>query len=540
MPGNRRQRPGRVAAVDAWASAAWAAGERLAADALVDAGLSPTTLLASQLLARWLRRHLAADGVCVDADLVEGAGVVDHLPPERRRAQAAWLVRLTAGDGRPSELRSSRATGDPAPLTAHELSAVVGTGTGAAAPVVRARPSRAQETSRRHVASAIPAGSLRSPDQRRFLEAVRAHPGLAMLRSDAYRNVLAVAEHLALWADWRTCTSRPTWDVLRERAGVSRRTVARCLVRLREAGLLGVVATGQAAHTTTTKADQGINLAAVYVLCAPADLRVVDESGTPPTEGSVSETHPTHTRAREKNNPPAPLRGQPDPAAPSGPSRPTVPDTDSRPTDPGRSPTSSQDQAERPALGVKRQLRVVETHDAGADDHDSAGGGAVTRRQRRAARLEIADQLRVRVWPLRPLSPAALAHVIADFVAAGWSAADLHRSLDYRPDGAPHPHDGSPSSEPHRLRGWLTWRLSSWRDDAGHPRLSPSQQIAAERRRQAALARARRERADAERALHRASLATGRSAEIIARMREQIAEANATWDERHRRDSSDR
>jgi hypothetical protein len=137
---------------------------------------------------------------------------------------------------------------------------------------------------------------------------------------------------------------------------------------------------------------------------------------------------------------------------------------------------------------------------------------------------------------LRPLSPADLGHVVADFVAAGWSAADLHRSLDFRPDGSPYPHDGVPSNEPHRLRGWLTWRLEPWRDAEGWPRLSHSQQVASDRRHQEAIQRARRERADHDRRLHASAAATGRAAAILAEMRAAIAQSNATWDDRHRVD----
>lgn len=498
----------------------------------MDAGLAPVPLLASQILTRWLIRHALEPGQVLGADELEALGVVDNVPQTQRREQARWLLSLvtrrhTIGVEEPSH-------DEPRPLGAGDLAAVLDA---ARADVdrrqVRARPSRAQETSRRHVAAAIPQGSVRAASQVAFVDAVRAHPAFARLRRDAFRNVLAVAEHLALWAEWDTCTSRPTWDVLATRAGVTRRTVARVVARLRAAGLIGVVATGQSAHTATTRADQTGNLAAVYVLCVPGPVELVHQSVTPPTQGSVSETHPPHARAREANTPADPLRGPTHAATRSGPSPELVPDSPVRLTNHDPSPTDGQDKPGRRLGPVKGPLSFVPGD--GPDRERAAEGPehARTRRAQRAARLVVAKVLRERAWPLRALSVEDLAHVIADFVAAGWSAADLHQALDSLPDGRPHGHDGVPSSEPHRLRGWLTWRLSHWRGDDGAPLRSRSQRAAAEQQRNEALTRARRERSREERAHSGVGTASGRSAQILAKLRTDLARGNAEWNRRN-------
>src|SRR5512143_2647965 len=82
------------------------------------------------------------------------------------------------------------------------------------------------------IAQVIPAGHARARGQRQWLAEVRSHPASASLRADAHRNLLAVAEGLAAYADWNLMTSRPTWEKLQERTGLARRTVARWLAWL--------------------------------------------------------------------------------------------------------------------------------------------------------------------------------------------------------------------------------------------------------------------------------------------------------------------
>ncbi|TFH68128.1 hypothetical protein [Cellulomonas sp. HD19AZ1] len=482
MPGNSRRRPGRVEPIEAWAAAARAAGQRLDPRAIVAVGLAPHPLLASQVLTRWLVRHEAVPGTVLGPAALEELGVVDNVPPTQRRAQARFLLNLASGH---LERHNAGALphDEPRSLDAGDLSAAVGAPSAGRRPV-RARPSRAQETSPRHVAAAIPSGAVRVADQRTYVAAVRAHPAFATLRQDAYRNVVAVAEHLALWAEWDTCTTRPTWAVLADRAGVSRPTVGRVVRRLCAAGLLGTVATGQSAHTATTSADQHGNLAAVYVLCVPGSLELVeqpvDESDTPPTTRSLKGS-PTHARARGEDPEPTPLRG----AALSGATRRSAP-----------SPTSGQHTSRPPA---------PRSSPPRPDD----------------ARLTMAIALRERLPVLRRISDRHVAWIVRDFVEAGWTTSELAVAVDQRPDDTLWPHDGARGVR--NVGRWLAHRLRAWRFDDGTVHTSPGA------RRQAEIAERRaRQRAERERHSTRPlRLVAADTSPSLADVRAKIAAARA-------------
>lgn len=521
------------------------AGERLDTRVAVDAGLATTSLLAAQVLVRWLARHLRRTGAPLDVAAVVDAGLVDYVPQDARDGQARWLLGLVARDAEAPAVD----TRDPRPVGAGDLTALIGsrgtTGSGRAA--VRARPSRARERSDRHVAVAIPESAMRAPHRTAFMNAVSAAPALAHRRRDFFENVLKVAWQLALATDWaETRCASPTWERLGERAGVKRATVGRALAALQDAGLVGVVATGQSGYTTTTKADEGRNLAAVYVLCTPRPSLVVDVTETPPTEGLQRTS--VHAGAREHNTPPAPLRGLPSPAARSGPSQSTVPDSPLRPTDPRQSPTSGQDKPAARSIelvkGVYPGNSTIGDDDSTPDDATSASRRALieltgqfvdlldagwstrdlragrdapvgtrpprrdgesfdprserwSRQERRAARLAMAELLRRNCPPLRAMRTADVAVVIEEFVFAGWSARDLHHALDHRPDGSQHrggtptDGDGAPDRTPWRMRGWITWRLSQWRGPDGSPVRSKAQRAQAEHHAAVARSRAR-------------------------------------------------
>jgi hypothetical protein len=113
-------------------------------------------------------------------------------------------------------------------------------------------PGPQQYLSRLAILQAIPAGSKRARNQRRFLRAVLADPEITALRADARRAVLELARVLARHANWHTMTSwRP-----RERAcaeiGSSRdpskplsiSAYKRARQVLEERGFLGLIAQG--------------------------------------------------------------------------------------------------------------------------------------------------------------------------------------------------------------------------------------------------------------------------------------------------------
>jgi hypothetical protein len=69
-------------------------------------------------------------------------------------------------------------------------------------------------------------------DQGHWLASLRRQDWVRGIRADGRANVLAVARLVALSASWQTLESRPTWDRLVARSGLSQRTVARWLQEL--------------------------------------------------------------------------------------------------------------------------------------------------------------------------------------------------------------------------------------------------------------------------------------------------------------------
>ena len=300
---------------------------------------------------------------------------------------------------------------------------------------------------------AVPHGHVRAPSQVAFLAAVDAAPGLAELRADSWATVRAIAREMAYTASWDTMTTRPTWERLAQRAGVSRATVARALGRLRDAGLIGIVATGRSAGFAPNPADRDTAEAAVYVLCVPSPLQPVEELETPTPVGLLVEDP---LRAREPGEGSSePLRG-PHRLAPDGASGPDGPAVVSH----------------RPPGTRSRQLRL----------------------ERRTAQ---ARAVQARVPVLRRATDRAVAAVLRDFQLADWSTADLAKAIDWRPDGTRWPHDGATGvAQPAK---WLAYRLAPWRDEAGGPRPAPSAVSLAAARARAAEQRAERAAAAVER-----------------------------------------
>lgn len=332
-------------------------------------------------------------------------------------------------------------------------------------PARRVRVARRSEGRRSVVMRAVPVGSMRAAAQGEWLTQVRAHAATAHLRADSRATVLRVAELLAWTAAWDTMTTRPTWDVLVERSGRSRATVARALGRLRAAGLLGVVATGRAAQYARTK-DGGAE-AAVYVLCVPSALAAVDEHETPTSSLAREELTPRTREAASCSS--VPLRGAPV-AAPAAPSAP-------EPVAGGHAPRLA-----RPSGLTSVPSRPDGEHGAG---RTAALNG------RRAIAAELRDRLPV----LRRISERHVAAIVREFVLAGWTTSELVAAIDRRPDGPWH-HDGANGVG--NVGAWLSFRLDAWRDDAGTVRLSPTQRANAERHRIAAERRARLEQLDVE------------------------------------------
>ncbi|HEY3895087.1 MAG TPA: hypothetical protein VGL88_06935 [Pseudonocardiaceae bacterium] len=107
-------------------------------------------------------------------------------------------------------------------------------------------------------------------DQRHWLSALARQDWVREIRDDGRANLLTVARLLALHAGWETLESRPTWERLVSRSGLSERTVARWLQELRVRGWLAHLERGSTpSHRPMVLAYLVGNRAAVYGLRIP-------------------------------------------------------------------------------------------------------------------------------------------------------------------------------------------------------------------------------------------------------------------------------
>ena len=151
------------------------------------------------------------------------------------------------------------------------------------------------------------------------------------------------------------------------------------------------------------------------------------------------------------------------------------------------------------------------------------GRRAASKTQRAAAAAELRRRLHL---VLRAMSVPDIAATTRAFMLAGWTVTDLHHALDHRPDGTPWPHTGAPpTTEPRRIRGWLTHRLTAWTTNGTDPRRSPSQRAHAQRAQAAAQARAAQERSEHHRA-RRARPDSPTKAHALARIRQTLQPTN--------------
>jgi len=169
--------------------------------------------------------------------------------------------------------------------------------------------SRHQRNSNLRIYRAIPKGSRRARNQPQALRAleqrIALEADLGRLRADAETNARNIARALVFSAHWSTMVTRPGWDTLTERTGLSRSTIQRVIRRLKEWGLLGVVTTGSTWRTRGCRdGDTDGDLGAEYVLCVPADEPV--EISDSPSLLRQEERSTPHVCARETAPEPAP------------------------------------------------------------------------------------------------------------------------------------------------------------------------------------------------------------------------------------------
>ena len=320
------------------------------------------------------------------------------------------------------------------------------------------------------IAAAIADGSRRTGSKKGWNRAVLARAMDEGVRADFLVSIMAVAGQLAAATDTANWTTRPTWAAIVDNGGVSWSTVGRVLARLQRWGLLGKVATGKGGHQRWKPGHEARNLAAVYVLTVPRRRPV--EISEPPTEEVPALQVPISTARGAACRLDA-LRARPFQA-------PTAP-------------------------------HVVDGGPPGAPNRPWYARTAKTRRRM------VAAELQERLPVLGRVSEAWVASVIRLYVAAGWSASDLHHAVDYRPDGSTWPHSGADGVE--KPAHWLAYRLLAWLGDDGVPVASRSQVLHA--------------RALAERDRTRQQLASRRLADQ-GRVRAMSAGAAAAIDDARR------
>lgn len=305
----------------------------------------------------------------------------------------------------------------------------------------RRRVNRSQETASTVVLAAVPADMVRAAHGRQTMAALLTHEKFTLRNRNGRMTIVAVLRALIERADYESMTSRPGWEALIKATGTSRTTVARTLRLLAAWGLIGRVASGRQAKYAVAGPDgERINEAAVYVLCAPSPLALVNKVGTPPALGGshLKEKELTLARARGKNS-----------------------QTDVAP--PRLIPTAA---SGAPSSQVPWRPELL--------------WPAHRTPKRHGQRVAAASEIRYRSFPLRCMTAKDVASSCRDFFLAGWTVADILHALDWRPDGTLWPHSGAPDTkEAWRMRGWLRHRLSAWRTEAGEPLRSRDQQAAA-------------------------------------------------------------
>ena len=358
---------------------------------------------------------------------------------------------------------------------------------------MRDLPRREQERHPLLIAAVIPTGSFRAANQLQYMAAVRACPSFVHYRSDGLETLLAIAQVLCDHMDWDLGTTRPGWAQIMHRTGRSRRTVARYLRALHEAGLAATVASGRIGGLEPLDPTQEAgNAAAVYVLTVPHGLRLIAGGRTPsPTSGALdSRGHSLRADVRQGDEL---VAGDiADQAAEHEPSISALNCADS-PVDENGTPslTLLGSAGSNPTRARARDIRGLGPADLVAGGSWWMAGVAPTKKQ---DRLLAAAELR-RVEPIlrRPgTSTAAVAAAVREWHLAsvpsttgqdqstgqGWLISDIRYAINHRPDGTPHPHQLTVADVRHPI-AWMMYRLDFWRETPGDrsspPGLAPSQ-----------------------------------------------------------------
>jgi hypothetical protein len=250
--------------------------------------------------------------------------------------------------------------------------------------------------------------------------------------------------------------------------------VGRMIRRLKDWGLLAVVATGRSAAYTPRSTGKKQGEAPVYALTVTA----------PPS---------TPKSKTDKNTPeeaPEPVDINVGPVPPKGACPPPHAREELSPKDAATPRPTAKTAAQRREVHTALSERSAPLWPAHATVRPSSAGA--TRRDwkhtYRCAGLEIQHHALV----LRQITTAYVVSVAKPYFEAGWTIADVLHALDWTPNGYRYPHDAL-----HGITNpgaWFAARLRAWTHQDGTPMRSPDQRQAAEaeQRRAQAVAAAQR------------------------------------------------
>lgn len=374
------------------------------------------------------------------------------------------------------------------------------------APLHIKRVSRAQETSPRAIAWAIPTGSKKIDHTAQAWRATRSLDELLCRRADCKRNILAVLWVLLRYTDHESMTVRITWDTIASKARVSRATVGNALKFLRTHGILGIVASGRSAQYAAKAGQPATNEAPVYVVCRPIGLGL-----RPQDAENTTTTRPTHhtpnNTACGNNLEPLPVGGL------------TTYEVSSY------TRTREKNTHNEPLRGTEKIFghgSAVRTHHS--DDRPVELWPAHRTISSRGQRLSAAAEILRRMPDFARFSKKNVLNMFKPFFNAGWTISDIQHALEWRTTPGLHGKEAWGALPQHNretqsyidycriLRAAILHRMNQWRTATGEIMLSRSQRAAAASNQARAAARAaeeRRAKLTASRPAHQSAAATG-------------------------------
>jgi hypothetical protein len=282
-------------------------------------------------------------------------------------------------------------------------------------------------------------GPSRDPaDQRSWLRELRRQEWVQAVRSDGQGNLLKVAELVALYAQWDTLESRPTWAKLVLRSGLATRTVARWLQELRVRGWLAHLEHGTTPATRPgSLADLQGNRAALYGLRIPL---TPEEAATLAGDDLALEVE-----AVLRNPAPQPTSGTPSAASKSAPELEVFLPGGDRNGTPSwsfkalkKSSTGGLSRARQPVDNYGRSSLNSENNKTTAlragSEGDAVPDLSIMVPVSGFAMLAVAQWLREqRPGVFGRCSRKLVRHLCRPYWRAGWCARDIVHALDHRP-----------------------------------------------------------------------------------------------------------